>query len=357
MSKNAVAGIVTACVLVFSAIGYGIYINISSSAHVTAVKQQTGTASQIAVVQRRDLAPAVRTVLQLEPVWQGDIYSAGDGRIEQLLVRPGDKVAAGMLIAVLDSRELTAQIKQSRGSVQSAQAGLEQAESELQKAELLGRQNAISGVQLEAARYKRDSAEGQLTAAQGSLEALLVKADQLKIYAQRSGVISKVYSDQGSFARTGLALANLADTAQLTALMSVDSASLPSWVPGTAATVTVAGTGFAPARVMAAKGGSGLPAGVMLVELTIDNRQGAFQPGVVGLAEITGTVSAGVLAVPETSIVTKEQQKFVQVLLPDGRLQTRPVQTGFSRDGWTVITAGLTDGDKIAVYGQEEWRQ
>ena len=152
----------TACVLVFSAIGYGIYINISSSAHVTAVKHQAGTASQIAVVQRRDFAPVVRTVLQLEPVWQGDIYSAGDGRIEQLLVRPGDKVAAGALIAVLDSRELTAQIKQSLGSVQSAQAGLEQAESELQKAELLGKQNAISGVQLEAALYSGIQPRGSL---------------------------------------------------------------------------------------------------------------------------------------------------------------------------------------------------
>lgn len=356
MSKNAVAGIVTACVLVFSAIGYGIYINISSSAHVASVKQQTGSASQIVVVQRRDLAPVVRTVLQLEPVWQGDIYSAGDGRIEQLLAKPGDKVAAGALIAVLDSRELTAQIKQSRGSVQSAQAGLEQAESELQKAELLGKQNAISGVQLEAARYKRDSAEGQLTAAQGSLEALLVKADQLKIYTQRSGVISKVYSEQGSFARAGLALANLADTTQLMALISVDSTSLPFWAQGTAVTVIVAGTGNASARVTAAKGGSGLPTGVMLVELTIDNRQGAFQPGVVGLAEIIGPVSADVLAVPETSVVIREQQKYVQVLLPDGKLQARPVQTGFSRDGWTVITAGLTDGDRIAVNGQEGGR-
>lgn len=356
MSKNAVAGIVTVCMLVFSAIGYGIYINTSSSAHVSSVKQQAGTASQIAVVQRRDLAPVVRTVLQLEPVWQGDIYSAGDGRIEQLLVRPGDKVAAGALIAVLDSRELTAQIKQSRGSVQSAQAGLEQAESELQKAELLGRQNAISGVQLEAARYKRDSAEGQLTTAQGSLEALLVKADHMKIYAPRSGIISKVYSEQGSFARAGLALANLADTAQLTAFISVDNASLPYWAPGAAVTVTVAGVATAPAQVTAVKSGSGLPAGIMLAELTIDNSQSAFRLGAVGLAEITGPVSAGVLAVPETSIVTREQQKFVQVLLPDGRLQARPVQTGFTRDGWTIITAGLADGDRIAVNGQEDGR-
>ena len=148
----------------------------------------------------------------------------------------------------------------------------------------------------------------------------------MKIYAPRSGMISKVYSEQGSFARAGLVLANLADTTQLTAFISVDSASLPYWVPGAAVSVTVAGVATAPAQVTAVKGGAGLPAGIMLAELTIDNSQSEFRLGAVGLAEITGPVSSGVLAVPETSVVTREQQKFIRVLLPDGRLH-RQVMT------------------------------
>ena len=62
------------------------------------------------------------------------------------------------------------------------------------------------------------------------------------------------------------------------------------------------------------------------------------------------------LAVPDTSIITTKEQKFVSVLSPDGTRQMRPVVTGFSRDGWTMIREGLAGGERIAVTGQEEGR-
>lgn len=355
MSKNAVLAALTACLLVFSAIAYGVYINMSSHAHVAAVRQNIDAARQTASVSRRDMVPIVRTALQLEPVWNTDIYSSGDGRLEQLLVKPGDKVAAGALIAVLEGRELAAQIKQAQGSIMSARAALEQAESELSKALLLVQKDAISVVQLESARSKRDSAAGQLTSSEGSLEALQVRADHTRIYAPRDGVITKQYVEPGGMARMGLALVNLADTTKLQTLIPLDGNSLSVWQLQTKAIVTVSGVdGEMPAKVNAIKGGPSLPAGFFLMELTIDNSQDKLHPGAYSMVEVKGPVIANVLAVPEQSVLTRDSQKFVHVQQA-GQFILRPVQIGYSGGGWTMILTGLQEGERIAVNGQEGW--
>jgi len=353
MSKNAILASLAACLLVLSAIAYGVYINMSGSSHVSAVRRSDDSTVQVAAVGRRDVVPSLRTALQLEPVWNMDIYAAGDGRIEQLLVKQGDMVAEGTLIAVLESRELAAQIKQAQGNLVSTQAGLDQAEFELQKVEMLATKDAISGIQLNAARYKVISSQGQVTSSQGSLEALQAKAGNTSVYAPQAGVITKRYVEPGSMARMGLALVNLADTTRLQTLVPIDSSILAVWQPQTVVTVCIFGvSGDFSATVSAVKNGPGLPAGFMLMELTLDNGQGKLQPGSYSLTEVKGSVITNALVVPEQSLLTRGSQKFVR-LFQAGQFTLRPVQTGYSGDGWTMIQAGLQEGELIAVNGQE----
>lgn len=67
---------------------------------------------------------AVGTV---RPFTETKIEARVSGRVERVLVRPGDKVKKGDLLIVLDNRELKSRLEQARRGMESAEAAREQA--------------------------------------------------------------------------------------------------------------------------------------------------------------------------------------------------------------------------------------
>lgn len=122
--------------------------------------------------QAAALLSQVKTVTalgRLEP--QGEIVqltapSASAGtRVEELLVKEGDRVEAGQVIAILDNRDrLQAALKQAEARVETARAKLEQV-----------RAGAKTGdIRAQEARFERSRAElaGQITAQQAAVASL-----------------------------------------------------------------------------------------------------------------------------------------------------------------------------------------
>jgi macrolide-specific efflux system membrane fusion protein len=59
--------------------------------------------------------------------------------------------------------------------------------------------------------------------------------------------------------------------------------------------------------------------------------------------------SSDALLVPNTAITTQGRQTTVQVVLPDGTIEERVVQTGISNWQYTEVTSGLSEGEDIMV--------
>lgn len=127
---------------------------------------------------------SVSAIGYLEPAGEVIELSASTSiegvRIEQLLVKQGDEVKEGQIVAILDNRDrLEAALKQAKAQVKVAQARLEQVKA-----------GAKSGdIQAEEARLQRTSAElnGQITSQRAAISSLQAEFQGEKT-AQEAGI-------------------------------------------------------------------------------------------------------------------------------------------------------------------------
>lgn len=112
---------------------------------------------------------AVAALGNLEP--QGEVIelsarASPDGaRVEQLLVKRGDRVKSGQVVAILDSRDrLQAALQQAQTQVMVAQARLEQVQAGAQKGEINAQEARFEGIKAEL--------EGQITTQRSTIASL-----------------------------------------------------------------------------------------------------------------------------------------------------------------------------------------
>lgn len=356
--KRKVIFIVGALIIVLtSIISYRIYSNLAANKQRAAkMSQGQVVAVEVATVTRHDINPILSFSANLEPVWVADISPKVDGRIDSLRVDEGDLVSGGMVIATLDTNELSAQVVQAEGNLLSNQASLEQAELELRRTAALAQQGAISAQILDNARTKRDLSIGQVRSAEGNLTLLQARLDNANIYAPRDGVVVKRYLQSGVYAKAGTPIISLANVSSLLAKATVGEAQIAQLLVGTSVKVRVDALGnkvfsgvitrISPAAV--------LPARTFVAEITIPNAEGILKPGMFAKVDVPGQVHPGSIAVPEKALVMREDQKTVYVVNSDKRVQQRIIQVGFVGNGWAEVLGGLNEGEQIVVAGQNK---
>lgn len=149
---------------------------------------------------------AVRTVTalgRLEP--KGEVIqlsapaSSQASRVEQLLVKEGDRVKAGQTIAILDSRDrASAAVDEAEAQVRVAQAGLAQIQAGAKRGEIIAQQAAIA--RLEAQR-------------QGNIDEQTATVARLQAEVQNASVENQRY---GSLYQDGAISASQRDSKRLT---------------------------------------------------------------------------------------------------------------------------------------------
>ncbi|MBI4705956.1 MAG: biotin/lipoyl-binding protein, partial [Deltaproteobacteria bacterium] len=97
---------------------------------------------------------------------QSAVAVSGMGMLKQLLVREGDVVKAGQVIARLDSAGSSLQLKQAEAALAMAKVQLEAAEREHQRLENLAKDKAVAGVQLDQAATGHKAAQAGVNQAQ-----------------------------------------------------------------------------------------------------------------------------------------------------------------------------------------------
>jgi hypothetical protein len=63
------------------------------------------------------------------------------------------------------------------------------------------------------------------------------------------------------------------------------------------------------------------------------------------------------LTIPSTAVQTGPDGNFAWVVAKGDVVQARPITSGPTTDGRTMIELGLTDGDQVVVSGQYKLRQ
>lgn len=356
-NKKKLAIVLAVVVALSGLIGYRIYTNVTAGkARASQMSQVKAAAVQVAQVGRKDITPKVVFSGSLEPAWSTDVSAKVDGRINTLVVNEGDIVKAGTVIATLDTNELSAQVIQAQGNLAASMSSLEQAQMDYHRYSTLAEQGAVSAQMLDNARTKRDLAAGQVKAAEGSLALVQEKLNNANVVVPRDGIVTKRFMQAGAFTRAGTAIVTVADVSTLLAKATVGEAQVADLAIGSTVKVTVdalngkelngAITRISPVAA--------LPARTFTAEISVPNQDGILKAGMFAKVELATKVHPNAIAIPESALVLREDQKTIFVVGSDNKVQQRLLKLGYVGDGWAEVLEGLSEGETIVVAGQNK---
>lgn len=257
------------------------------------------------------------------------------GRIEKMLVVPGQNVKTGELLVQLDAREVQAQLDR-------ALAVRQQAESDLKRATDLIQQKILSQSEYDNAQSKFRVADAAATEA----EALL---GYTKVIAPFDGVITRKYVDVGDLASPGKPLLEMEDARDLRLEADVPEAVISHLALGDKLGVRVSGLTNDLDGVISEIAPSADPnSRTFLVKLDLPTTP-SLRAGQFGRAAMpVGETSA--LRAPASAMVQRGQMELVFVVVND-HAQLRIVKTGKHIGNEVELVSGVDAGERVVVDG------
>ena len=301
-----------------------------------------------------------------------------EGRLVKVLVNPGDRVAAGQVLARMHShavhdgradyrKALTELARAKSAESYAAQmrdrakrlyglkaAALEQVERT--EAEVKQAQSAVTQAETEVDRAKTHLVDFlQVAADEPAAESQHHDEDLIPVKAPAAGVLLERKVTAGSVVAAAAEMFVISDVSTLWMQAALPEAAISGVRPGQAVRVEVQahpGRSF-PGRVI--KLGEQLDADTRTLPVRIElaNPAGLLKPEMYGDAQwaSAATGGRGGLFVNETALQDVKGQSTVFVETGVGRYEARVVETGRSLDGRVQVLSGLASGDKVVVKG------
>lgn len=157
----------------------------------------------------------------VEPVKQSTISAQSGGRIVSLLVKAGDKVHMGQLLATIDDREAQTGVQRSQAQVAQAQAELRNAQANFDRTRDLQSKGFVSSAALDMADSQRKSAlAGHDQAIAGARQSALAQGFT-RVTAPFEGWVLQTQVEAGDLAVPGKPLLTLYAPLPLRAVVQV----------------------------------------------------------------------------------------------------------------------------------------
>lgn len=326
----------------------------------SAAGPETGTSrlSDSVPAVRRDIGTVVKATGVIRPMVGAEVRvgSRISGVVRRLLVRVGDNVSQGQLLAELDDRELTARLAEAVGALERAQANLAFAQSDLRRKRQLHGEGLLAQADLEVGERAAALAEKELAQAQASRDYASTQLSYARIVAPISGVVASVATQEGETVAASFAaptFLTLLDLRRLEVRAYVDETDIGRIRRGQAVRFTV---DTYPGRDVPGRVATIYPQAEIrdnVVDyVTVVNF--TAPPGCVLRPEMTAAVRISIeekpmaLAVPVKAVRRDDAGAFV-LCERAGAIERRAVTTGARDESYWEITSGLREGERVLV--------
>ena len=361
-------------------------------------------------VGKRDLTSVVSASGEVKPKRFVNVSANVSGRITQLLVKEGDAVRRGQVLARIDSTRFAAGERQSAAAVQAAGADADRAEADLEASRLAYERSRKMHAEKLISDQAFEQAQAELKMKQAGLSALRRRVaqqaaglesnrDDLEktiVVAPMDGVVTNLQKEEGevvigaqSFQPT--VIMTVGDLSSFEVEVLVDETDIRYIALGQEAEIRVdALEGIKVSGEVTEIGSSAIPRGGVQatqstsnqakdfkVAVTIRDPSPALRSGLNATAEITTARKAGVLAIPIQAVVVRGVGKDGKVIDPEalqasekdagpssaekgeekegvfvasgGQVAFRTVKTGIIGETDIEVVEGLKEGDEIVT--------
>jgi RND family efflux transporter MFP subunit len=348
----------------------------------------------------------------IQAIEETAIYARTNGYVRDRFVDIGDHVAAGRVLAQIDTPELDqelsqaraalaqtrsgfaqaeASVSQARANLQQARASLEQSTANegfaaatsdrftrLERAELIAHQDAdekrtafaaarattaAAHANVDAMQANVNALEASVSAARANVAAneanvqrLLALQSFQRLEAPFAGIITMRGIDRGALIAAGSGsgaspLFRIARIDNLRIFVNVPQTYVRSIVPGRPATVLVPEF---PSRkftgtIASTAGALDAASRTLLTEVRLRNDDRALMPGMYAQVKFSVPPSDDVWVVPATTLVTRAAGSQVIAVAADGTVRYLGVQLGRDLGQSVEILSGLTGQERLVV--------
>ena len=281
------------------------------------------------------------------------IHAQVSGYLKRWTTDIGAPVKAGQVIAEIDTPDLDQQLEQAKADLATAVANQHLSQITATRWDQLRAKDAVSQQDDDAKNGDLEAKNALTAAAKANVDRLEAQEAFKKIVAPFDGVVTTRSTDLGALITVGgvtdVPLFTIAEERKLRIYVQVPQSYSAAIKPGMQATFTVPeypGRTFTAnlattARAIQPQNGS------QLVELQIDNLDGALKPGDYAQVKFDLPADAQAIRVPSSALIFNDKGMAVAVLGPNGRAEIRPVAIGRDFGATVEIQSGLTRADRV----------
>jgi RND family efflux transporter MFP subunit len=316
--------------------------------------------ADVARVTRGDITSVVKATGVIRAVVGAEVRvgSTASGVVRRLLVRVGDRVEEGQLLAELDTDELSARRDQAAAALASSRAAASWAAAELERKRALAAREVVSRSDLDLAERGFAVARAAEEEARANLALARTQLAHARIRAPIRGVVASVATQQGETVAASFSaptFVTIVDLDRLEVWAYVDETDIGRIRPGQEARFSV---DTYPGREFEGRVADVHPkaeirdnvVNYVAVVSFAPPRDATLRPEMTAAVRVLTERRVGVLAVPRRAVRREQGRPFV--LVPGGdRPQRRWVATGGHDEGRWEIVDGLREGEAVLVRG------
>ena len=338
----------------FVIVGIGVFMVARAGAHVNKVAL-AGTPKSVTVVEAKaaQYRSARRYVGTIQPWIEAKIGpQLISGYVDTVLVRPGDAVKRGQVIATLDCRNASASSKAVAMQARAIQAEQEAIAHEAARVAELKEGGFASANEIEKHAAESASKAAEVMETQAKMQRATLEVNDCVLRAPFAGEIAVRAADPGAFAHPGTAVATLVDRTTVRIVAEVPEADFDVVAPATPVRVVALATNRELRGTVARRSpAADFSTRTVHVEIDVPDPQRTLPVGTT--AEITMDVGEPVAATEIPLIAASVRGSRATVFLVDHNIAKKGVFTlKGERGGSLYLDSALPPGSHVVTEGR-----
>ena len=326
-------------------------------------------AAELHTIKPRGLVDVVRFTGTTQPIDQTIVKARVAGRLAEVLVREGDRVTKGQVLARFETNELQARVNERQSALDAARADARWTARDLGDKETLAKRNIVSQSALDAARATAENKASMVSVAEAQLEIAHRSLSDAEVRAPFDGVVGERIANQGESLPIDGKILALLDTSRVEVAAQMPAADVVRLKVEQPATVQLEGFGEREFKGRITRISPTTQAGSRSIPVYVEiiDKHDAFRGGLFATGTVTVAEKGHALAVPAIAVRKGEDGDYV-LAVENGTLVRKPVGAvrTWSRgelvevkgleSGMTVVAAplpGLKAGQQVKILAAQ----
>lgn len=331
--------------------------------------------SKVAVlsVAYRDMPIQISADANVSALNKATITTTVSGQVSSYMVKTGDQVTQGQIVAVMDMSAQQQQLEQLNQQLMEAATTVSAQTTTTVAA-------SVDSAQLAQAQQMRDAgiitqkeynviasraqastvttggttsgaSSAQIGAIQAAIAQVQTQINSAQITAPIAGTVATIYNEDRKMAIADRPFMLIQQASPVVASLSIpQDAALKLAAPEAKSSMKVSlkvGDQIIPGELTYVD--TTQPAGTpsVLVKASFNNEQGLIKPGEFYTLLIESNVNASMLSIPKSVVHENQDGKYVYVVTKDNTVDVRVIETGETVDEYTAILSGLNEGEQV----------